>query len=515
MKTFTENLKSGKLFYSFSLMIALTAILLTTNKANAQVAINTDNSAPAASAMLDVKATGLGFLAPRMTFAQRPAAPATGLMIYQTDADPGYYYFDGAAWQKVGRAGSDFWLPNGSNIYFNAGKVSIGTMDPMDFGLNVSNYVAGKGAVRGIDDDGFYTYAEGQLGFLNFSGNPAGLPLDVNNIGVFGMKPANGFNGAAIYGWNNDDNETNYGGIFITDGVNIGINYGIYSTAVNSSTNYAGTFMANGVTAGTNYGLYSEASNGAANLAGFFKGRVEVEANSSGSDVYSPVFRSAVTHNISTDTYAVDGYSVPAPGYGIGVHGEGGFMGVNALANATTYPGGAFGLYASAYGSAGTRYGVYGYAYNTGTSAVGVYGTAGGAITNWAGYFDGDLYVSSDVRIGTTVAATGYALSVNGKVACEEILIDDSGFWPDYVFGEDYDLMSIDEFEQSINENNHLPGMPSAKEIEENGGHHIGEIQKKTLEKVEELSLYIIELNNRMKILEKENQELKAQVSNQ
>lgn len=486
MKTFTENLKSGKPFFGLSLVIALFAMIITANNSHAQVAINTDNSAPAASAMLDVKATGLGFLAPRMTFAQRPAAPATGLLIYQTDADPGYYYYDGAAWQKIGRAGSDFWLPNGSNIYFNAGQAAIGLTDPEGFGLNVTNYTTGKGAVRGIDYDGFYLYADGQLGVLNWPSNPLAMPVDVANIGVLGLKPNSGLNGAAVYGWNVDTDADNYGGLFVTEGAASGINYGVYSIARNAPTNFAG----------------------------YFKGRVEVEANSSGTDYTSTVLRSSVTHNLSYDTYAVEGVSVPTPGYGIGVQGTGGYMGVNAFSNASTYSGSAFGLYAYASGSAGTRYGVYGYAYNSGSSAVGIYGYAAGATSNWAGYFDGDLYVSSDIRIGTTVAASGYALSVNGKVACEEVLIDDSGFWPDYVFSDDYELMSIDEFEQSINENNHLPGMPSAKEIEENGGHHIGEIQKKTLEKVEELSLYLIELNNRMKALEQENKELKAQISN-
>jgi hypothetical protein len=487
-------MKTNSTFYTFlkpfsilKWLGVLFTLILMTDQASAQVAINTDNSAPAASAMLDVKATGLGFLAPRMTLAQRPAAPATGLIIYQTDSDPGYYYFDGALWQKVGRAGSDFWLPNGSDIYFNSGKVAIGSTDPMSYGLHVTNYVSGLGAVRGIDSDGLFTYAEGQLGFLNWPGNSGGLPFDVNNIGVFGMKPSIGLNGAAIYGWNNDDDAaTNYGGIFITNGVNSGTNYGLYSTAVNSSTNYAG----------------------------FFKGRVVVEANNAGTDYTSTVFRSAVTHNISTDTYAVEGVSVPTPGYGIAVKGQGGYMGAYGHADATTYTGSAYGVYGYSTGTAGTRYGVYGYASTTGT-AIGVYGFGSGTVASWAGYFSGDVYVSSDLRIGTTVAAAGYSLSVDGKVACEEVLIDDSGFWPDYVFGDDYNLLSIDEFEQSINENNHLPGMPSAQDIEENGGHLIGEIQKKTLEKVEELSLYIIELNNRMKILEKENQELKAKVSNQ
>ncbi len=487
MKSTTTFNSFGKPSFIKNGFILLIAFAMTTGVAYSQVAINTDNSAPAASAMLDVKATGMGFLAPRMTFAQRPAAPATGLLIYQTDSDPGYYYFDGAAWQKIGRAGADYWLANGSNIYFSAGKVSIGTNDPMNFGLNVSNYVSGKGAVRGIDSDGIYTYAEGQLGFLNWPGNTGGLPFDVNNIGVFGMKPSIGLNGAAIYGWNNDDDATNYGGVFIADGVNTGINYGFYSNAVNSTNNYAG----------------------------YFKGRVLVEANAAGTDNTQTVFRSSVTHNISSDTYAIEGVSVPSPGYGIAVKGEGGYMGVYGQANATAYTGSAYGVYGYATGSAGTRYGVYGTAYNSAGTGIGVYGYGSGTTASWAGYFSGDCYISSDLRIGTTVAATGYALSVNGKVACEEVLIDDSGFWPDYVFSDDYQLLTIDEFEESINNNNHLPGMPSAKDIEENGGHHIGEIQKKTLEKVEELSLYIIELNNRLKTLEKENQDLKARTSNQ
>ena len=56
--------------------------------------------------------------------------------------------------------------------------------------------------------------------------------------------------------------------------------------------------------------------------------------------------------------------------------------------------------------------------------------------------------------------------------------------------------------------------MISANEVSENGGFHVGDTQKKTLEKVEELSLYIIELNNRVKKLEQENQELNNKLSN-
>jgi|GEM_PF-2145813 len=69
----------------------------------AQVGINTDGSQPDNSAMLDVKSTDKGILIPRMTQSQRNAiaSPATGLMIYQTDGTPGFYFYDGTAWQHV------------------------------------------------------------------------------------------------------------------------------------------------------------------------------------------------------------------------------------------------------------------------------------------------------------------------------------------------------------------------------------------------------------------------------
>ena len=71
------------------------------------VAINEDNSSAAASAILDVKSTTKGMLAPRMTAAQKTAiaSPATGLLIYQTDGTAGFYYYNGSAWTFINAAG--------------------------------------------------------------------------------------------------------------------------------------------------------------------------------------------------------------------------------------------------------------------------------------------------------------------------------------------------------------------------------------------------------------------------
>jgi hypothetical protein len=111
------------------------------------------------------------------------------------------------------------------------------------------------------------------------------------------------------------------------------------------------------------------------------------------------------------------------------------------------------------------------------------------------------LHVSPTVMIGAGAPAAGYALSVNGKIMAEEMRIEDSGTWPDFVFGEKYALRSLDALQQHIDSSGHLPGVPSASDIEVNGI-MIGEMQKLQMEKIEELTLYILQLHERIKDLE-------------
>jgi hypothetical protein len=134
-----------------------------------------------------------------------------------------------------------------------------------------------------------------------------------------------------------------------------------------------------------------------------------------------------------------------------------------------------------------------------------------------AGGSRNDLVIKSDGRIcmGTTAAATGYKLSVNGKVTCTEVLVEALANWPDYVFQDGYELMSLEELEKNIIEQKHLPGLPSAAEVESNG-FELADMQKRVLQKVEELTLYTIEqgkqiqsLQEKINKLEKENQGLK------
>jgi len=116
-------------------LLFLQAFFLVLSCSFSQVAINTDGSSPDNSAMLDIKSTSKGLLAPRMTQAQRLAIsnPATGLVVFQTDGTAGLYSNNGTpaspAWTMVG-SGSGQWTSIGSIIYYSTGNVGIGTATP-------------------------------------------------------------------------------------------------------------------------------------------------------------------------------------------------------------------------------------------------------------------------------------------------------------------------------------------------------------------------------------------------
>jgi len=102
--------------------------------------------------------------------------------------------------------------------------------------------------------------------------------------------------------------------------------------------------------------------------------------------------------------------------------------------------------------------------------------------------------------------ATGYEWSVDGEIMCENLVMQNSTTWPDYVFEENYPLMSIAELEASIRKNKHLPNVPSAAEIEKRGI-DMGEMTRALLEKVEELTLYVIQLEKRVKAAEQKQKD--------
>jgi hypothetical protein len=117
-------------------------------------------------------------------------------------------------------------------------------------------------------------------------------------------------------------------------------------------------------------------------------------------------------------------------------------------------------------------------------------------------HVNGDGYINGKMAIGATDQfASGYLLSVGGNIIAEEMRVELHGSWPDYVFNRDQPAPKPLEWEQYILANNHLPGIPSAKEVNAAGGVDIGETQRLLLEKIEQLTLMVIEQQKQIEAL--------------
>jgi hypothetical protein len=118
------------------------------------------------------------------------------------------------------------------------------------------------------------------------------------------------------------------------------------------------------------------------------------------------------------------------------------------------------------------------------------------------------MYIKGNGNIGIGTSNPLEKLTVNGTVCATKIKASLSGCWADYVFEAGYRLRPISEVEQFINQYHHLPEVPSAAEVERNGL-DVADNQTTLLKKIEELTLYIIEMNKQIKLLQEENVQLK------
>lgn len=121
----------------------------------------------------------------------------------------------------------------------------------------------------------------------------------------------------------------------------------------------------------------------------------------------------------------------------------------------------------------------------------------------WTGFGnanDNNFTIANNSNI---VLSPNGSVIVDATLRAKEILVK-TNVWADYVFDEDYKLMPLQEVENFINENNHLPNIPSAEEII-NTGISVGEMQQKQMEKIEELTLYVINLQKQIEVLISQN----------
>jgi hypothetical protein len=147
------------------------------------------------------------------------------------------------------------------------------------------------------------------------------------------------------------------------------------------------------------------------------------------------------------------------------------------------------------------EFGKWGIEYNKGAKGLNFWQPGG------LNYF---MFLSDDGRISMGVdpsEITGdYGLFVGRGILTEKVKVAmrNTSDWADYVFKSDYKLMPLNDVESYIAKNGHLPGVPSAEEVKESGI-DVAKMDAKLLEKIEELTLYMIQL-------QKENEEIKHQL---
>lgn len=213
-----------------------------------------------------------------------------------------------------------------------------------------------------------------------------------------------------------------------------------------------------------------------------------------------------VTMGEGADVYDLDFYTIYGTASAKMKLTAGGNLGIGV-----TYPlqklhvNGNIGLSDNSYISPGAGYTRF---YTAGNTSQGI--KAGGiAVTD--NYADlaptNGMYVKGDMGIGTTVIPVGAKLAVNGDIFSRKIKVTQEA-WADFVFEPEYHLPTLEEVEAYIKANKHLPGILSAKEIEK-VGLDLGDNQAALLQKVEELTLYLIEMKKQIDSQQKEISELK------
>jgi hypothetical protein len=403
--------------------------------------------------------------------------------------------------QTVGNKPIEFFT-NGNNrmTIDGAGNVGIGTLTP-----NQKLHVAGDIKVDdasplvGFYQDATYVGYTGGIGSDVYLSNvlPGNLKLrtlntdrlvinDIGNVGVGNSAPQ--------------------------EKLHVSGNIRIQSAGIPSLKFYAGTTAAGSVFS-NNGDMYisNYSSTGNLKLQANSTTRLTIDAtgNIAIGSSFDPLYPLHVKGSTSSTTFVENTYTGSSSKYGIrgevsasgtgtkyGIHGK-------SISNPTS-SGKSYGIFgfSSGNGSPSDLYGVYGGVTDSGTgNKYALYGEATPASNAWALYADGNSYFTSDVRMGYTADVPGYRLAVNGKIIAEELKVQLSGAWPDYVFSSAYQLPGIREVQQTIQSEGHLPGIPSSSEVKT--GIELGEMNRLLLEKIEELTLYIIQQQDQIDHLKK------------
>ncbi|MEI6434595.1 MAG: hypothetical protein WCP32_07110 [Bacteroidota bacterium] len=547
-------------------------LLLITVQLSAQVAVTTDGSTPDNSAMLDVKSTSRGMLIPRLTLTQRNAIanPAAGLILFQTNNTPGFYFNAGTSfnpvWMMVGNSSGWGITGNGGTT---AGINFLGTTDNAPVTFKVNNQLAGRIEASNValgvnamysNTAGSFNIAFGSGALYSnsvrnnlvaigdsalYSNTWGALNTAVGSKAMFSntegwYNTATGYHALMSNTWGSANTAFGESALLLNT-------TGIHNTATGTSA-LRGNTTGNENTGAGVHALYSNTvgafntatgsyalaanDNGYWNTASGFKamelsvsgdrntanGAEALHNNSTGYQNTAVGF-DAMYNN--TAGYANTAYGTEAlmgnlTGYGNSAHGwEALFSNLTGNSNTAC---GYKALYTNSAGSKNIAIGAFAGYYETGSNKLYIDNLSRGSASNAMslgliyGEFNSDpafqkLIINANVGIGTVNPT--YKLAVNGSIRAKEIVVNTG--WSDFVFDEGYNLMSLHKLEKYILNNKHLPDIPDAAEVDKNGV-SLGEMDSKLLQKIEELSLYVIELNKKVEKLQSENQSMKKQI---
>ena len=449
---------------------------------------------PDQSAALDISSSTKGLLMPRMTMQQRSLIqkPAQGLVIYQTDFLSGFYFYDGLEWNAMNSQNSIAGTDGDWSLIGNAGTTPstnfVGTTDNVPLVFKTNNQFAGYIQPSGKINT-FFGHQSGNslIGMLN-AGSPTAGELNVgvgyrtlftNTIGSFNLA----FGTLVMESNTAGSYNTGIGSLTLRNNID-----GSYNLALGLSSLQNNNSGAYNIGIGAFTSLYN--TTGQKNIA---IGHNALYHNQTASNNIGIGFEAGFLKRGSGNVYIGSGAgSVPD---GITITPEENKL---YIANSnTTTP-----LIKGDFANNNLKFhlGTTSPTPTTGYLAIGDFATAAGTTGGAGGLGIPAMATASDK----------YRLIVQDGILTErlKVALRNSTDWADYVFDKSYKLMPLEKVEAYVKANKHLPNVPSAEEMAATGI-DMQKTSTKFMEKIEELTLYMIEMNKEIKALKAENERLK------